>query len=122
MGTTFDTETLRRGIEESTSADTLLSLYADDAEIRVIDRNTQPSHPLVLHGRPEIARMLADVYSRDMTHTLEHCVLQGDELAYTESCRYPDGTRVLAESAISLRDGKIVRQTMVQAWDEEPQH
>ncbi|MFM9441555.1 nuclear transport factor 2 family protein [Streptomyces acidiscabies] len=119
MGTTFDTDTLRRGIEESTTSETLLSLYADDAEIHVIDRNTQPSHPLVLHGRTEIATMLDDVYSRDMTHTLEHCVVQGDELAYTESCRYADGTRVLAESAVSLRDGKIVRQTMIQAWDEE---
>ncbi|GAV40885.1 nuclear transport factor 2 family protein [Streptomyces acidiscabies] len=119
MGTTFDTDTLRRGIEESTSSETLLSLYADDAEIHVIDHNTQPSHPLVLHGRTEIAAMLNDVYSRDMTHKLEHCVVQGDELAYTESCRYADGTRVLAESAVSLRDGKIVRQTMIQAWDEE---
>ncbi|KND33933.1 nuclear transport factor 2 family protein [Streptomyces acidiscabies] len=119
MGTTFDTDTLRRGIEESTSSETLLSLYADDAEIHVIDHNTQPSHPLVLHGRTEIAAMLNDVYSRDMTHKLEHCVIQGDELAYTESCRYADGTRVLAESAVSLRDGKIVRQTMIQAWDEE---
>ncbi|MET8978432.1 nuclear transport factor 2 family protein [Streptomyces sp. NPDC004539] len=119
--TTFDTETLRRGIEESTGSATLLSLYADDAEIRVVDHNTQPSHPLVLHGRDEIARMLDDVYSRDMTHKLEHCVVQGDELAYTESCRYADGTRVLSESAVSLRDGKIVRQTMIQAWDEEPQ-
>ena len=34
----------------------LLSLYADDAEMRVVDRNTQPSHPKVMHGREQIAR------------------------------------------------------------------
>ncbi|BFO18909.1 hypothetical protein SHKM778_52970 [Streptomyces sp. KM77-8] len=72
----FGTDTLRRGIEADTSA-ALVSLYADDAELRVVDRHTQPSHPKVLHGRDEIAAVLDDVYSRDMTHTLEACVVQG---------------------------------------------
>ncbi|CAL9658486.1 nuclear transport factor 2 family protein [Streptomyces griseomycini] len=113
----FDTGTLRRGIEADTSA-TLVSLYADDAELRIVDRNTQPSHPKVLHGRDEIAAMLDDVYSRDMTHKLEQCVVQGDRAAYSESCVYPDGVRVLSESMLSLRDGRITEQTMIQAWDE----
>ncbi|MFE6287091.1 nuclear transport factor 2 family protein [Streptomyces sp. NPDC057877] len=116
-GTGFDTETLRRGIEEQ-NASTLLSLYADDAEVRVIDRNTQPSHPKVMHGRDEISTFLDDVYSRDMTHKLDTCVVQGDRLAFSESCQYPDGVRVLAESMVSLRGGKITEQTLIQAWDE----
>ncbi|MET7684864.1 nuclear transport factor 2 family protein [Streptomyces sp. NPDC005423] len=113
----FDTEALRRGIEEQT-ATTLLSLYADDAEIHVVDHTAQPSNPKVLHGRDEIGAMLDDVYSRDMTHKLEECVVQGDRVAYAESCQYPDGVRVLAESMLMLRDGRITRQTMIQAWDE----
>ncbi|PZT71214.1 nuclear transport factor 2 family protein [Streptomyces sp. SW4] len=121
MGTTapsgFDTETFRRALEGGTVAD-LVSLYADDARVRIVDRNTQPSHPRVLHGRDEIAEMLDDIYSRDMTHKLEGCVVQGDRAAYSESCAYPDGARVLAESMMSLRDGKIVDQTLIQAWDE----
>ncbi len=112
----FDTETLRRGLEGQ--PDALLSLYADDAEFRIVDRNTQPSHPKVLHGRDEISRMLEDVYSRDMTHKLERCVIQGDQAAYTESCEYSDGVRVLSESMLTLRDGKITEQTLIQAWDE----
>ncbi|MFD9429365.1 nuclear transport factor 2 family protein [Streptomyces sp. NPDC060002] len=116
-GSAFDTETLRRGIEGQTPT-TLLSLYADDAELNVIDHNSQPSRPTVLHGRDEIGRMLDDVYSRDMTHKLEECIVQGDRAAFSESCRYTDGVRVLAESMITLRDGKIVEQTMIQAWDE----
>lgn len=114
----FDTEALRRGIEGH-DATALLSLYADDAELRVIDRNTQPSHPMVKHGRGEISTMLTEVYGRDMTHKLEQVVVQGDHVAYTESCEYPDGVRVLAGSMLSLRDGKIVDQTVLQAWDEE---
>ncbi|GAA3166663.1 MULTISPECIES: nuclear transport factor 2 family protein [Streptomyces] len=113
----FGTDTLRRGVEADTSA-MLVSLYADDAELLIVDRNTQPSHPKVLRGRDEIAAMLDDVYSRDMTHKLEECVVQGDRAAYCESCVYPDGVRVLSESMLTLRDGRITGQTMIQAWDE----
>ncbi|MGC0327860.1 hypothetical protein RKD23_000850 [Streptomyces sp. SAI-170] len=121
MGTStspaFSADTLRRGLEGQSSTD-LLKLYADDAELRIVDRNTQPSSPKVMHGRDEIARMLEDVYSRDMTHKLEGCVVQGDRAAYSESCQYADGVRVLSESMITLRDGKISEQIMIQAWDE----
>ncbi|MBE8475117.1 nuclear transport factor 2 family protein [Streptomyces justiciae] len=114
----FSTETLRQGIEGDKAAN-LLSLYADDAEIRIVDRNTQPSNPRVLHGRSEIGEMLEDVYSRDIkAHKLEKCIMQGDQVAYTESCEYSDGVRVFAESMVTLRDGKIAEQIMLQAWDE----
>ncbi|MEU2776411.1 nuclear transport factor 2 family protein [Streptomyces sp. NPDC007162] len=117
-GSTFDTGTLRRAIEGNTG-NSLLALYTDDAEIRIVDRNAQPSHPKILHGRRDIAAMLDDVYSRDMTHKLDRCVVQGDRAAFTESCEYADGVRVLAESMITLRDGKIAEQIMIQAWDDE---
>ncbi|MFF5493952.1 nuclear transport factor 2 family protein [Streptomyces aquilus] len=114
----FSTETLRQGIEGDKAAH-LLSLYADDAELRIVDRNTQPSNPRVLHGRSEIGELLEDVYSRDIkAHKLEKCIMQGDQVAYTESCEYADGVRVFAESMITLRDGKIAEQIMLQAWDE----
>ncbi|MEU9170457.1 nuclear transport factor 2 family protein [Streptomyces sp. NPDC048420] len=113
----FTSETLRRGIEGDSAA-ILLSLYADDAEMRVVDRNTQPSHPKVLHGRDEISAMLEDVYSRDMTHKMEQCVVDGDHVAFSESCLYSDGVRVLSESMLTLQDGKITEQTLIQAWDE----
>ncbi|EGX54967.1 hypothetical protein SZN_35272 [Streptomyces zinciresistens K42] len=121
MGTathpSFDTETLRRGIEGHTPQ-TLLSLYTDDAELSVVNREAQPSHPRVLRGRGEIGEMLTDVYSRDMTHRLEGCVIDGDHAAYRESCEYADGVRVMSESMITLRDGRISRQIMIEAWDE----
>ncbi|MFF8861109.1 MULTISPECIES: nuclear transport factor 2 family protein [unclassified Streptomyces] len=116
-GRDFDAETLRRGIEGNTG-NTLLSLYADDAEIRIVDHNHQPSEPTVLRGRGQIAELLDDIYSRDMTHKLEQCVVQGDHAAFSESCQYGDGTRVIAESMVTLRDGKITNQLLIQAWDE----
>ncbi|WP_441250299.1 nuclear transport factor 2 family protein [Kitasatospora sp. McL0602] len=118
MGTTaFDTEALREGIEQR-KASTLLSLYADDAEMRMIDHRSQPSHPMVAHGRTEIEPILADVYSRDMTHKLEQVVVGDGHVAWMESCEYPDGTKVLCSAMADLKDGKIVDQTAIQAWDE----
>jgi SnoaL-like domain len=116
-GTGFDPEALRRGIEGD-DATALLSLYTDDAKIRIVDRNTQPSHPKIVHGRDQISEMLNGIYSRGMSHHLDQCVVQGDHVAFTESCEYPDGARVLANSMVSLREGKIADQVLVQAWDE----
>jgi hypothetical protein len=41
----------------------------------------------------------------------------GDRLAFTQACAYPDGTRVFCSAMIELEQGKIARQTNVQAWD-----
>ena len=65
-----------------------------------------------------ISDMLSDVYSREMTHKLENVVMDGDHVAFMESCQYPDGVRVLVTSVADLRDGRIVDQTSIQAWDE----
>ncbi|WP_328711580.1 nuclear transport factor 2 family protein [Nocardia salmonicida] len=114
----FDADALRRGIE-SRDAATLLTLYSDDAEIRMVDHRDQPSHPRVMHGRSAISAMFDDVYAREMTHSLDSVLIDGDHIAFVESCRYPDGTRVLSHSMADLRDGRIVDQTSIQAWDEE---
>jgi len=115
--TAFDTEALRRGIEER-DAETLRTLYAPDAEMTVIDRTSPPSRPRVLHGRAEIGEFLDDICGRDMVHRLERVVTGGDNAAFTQACSYPDGTQVLCMAMLDLRDGHIVRQTAVQEWDE----
>jgi hypothetical protein len=114
--TAFDTEALRRGIEERDAA-TLRALYTPDAEMTVVDRNAPPSHPRVLHGRTAIGEYLDETCGRDMTHRLERVVVSGDTAAFTQACRYPDGTSVLCLAMLDLRDGLIVQQTAVQEWD-----
>ncbi|AUG79631.1 hypothetical protein CFP65_4913 [Kitasatospora sp. MMS16-BH015] len=119
MGSTaFDTEALRTGIEQR-KASTLLSLYADDAELRMVDRRSQPSHPMVLHGRTEIDGLLSEICEREMTHKLESVVVGDGHIAWMESCEYPDGTKVLMNMMGDLTaDGRITTCTGVQAWDE----
>jgi hypothetical protein len=116
--TTFDTEALRRGIEER-DAVTLLGLYADDAELRVTDRYDQPSNPKIVRGREAIGAYFADVCGRDMTHKIERLVVDDNGAAYAEACTYPSGARVQCVAMLDLHDGLITRQTCVQAWDED---
>ena len=113
----LDFEALRRAIE-GRDADTLVGFYADDAEVRTINRRTPPSSPEVLRGKEEISEYLREVCSREMTHRVENEVVGENRIAFNEACEYPDGTRVLGAETLELRDGKIVRQVNVEAWDE----
>ncbi len=112
----LDFEALKRAIEQS-DADSLAGFYAEDAEVLTINRNTTPSSPNVLRGKEQIAEFLADVCGRDMTHRIENEVVE-DRIAFNEACEYPDGLRVLAAATLDVRDGQIIRQVNVEAWDE----
>jgi ketosteroid isomerase-like protein len=115
--TSVDGETIRRAIE-SRDGRLLASLYAPDAVVRVIDRSNPPSRPRVVKGRPAIAQFWDDICSRAMTHEVATTIAEGDDLAFTQSCAYPDGTRVFCVAVLKLQAGRIGSQTIVQAWDE----
>jgi ketosteroid isomerase-like protein len=113
---TFDVAALRRAVS-ARDADAVLGLYAEDAAIELADSQNTPSRPRRIEGREAIRAHLEDVYSRDMTHELDLAAASEDALGYSVRCTYPDGTRVLCVSTAQLRDGKIVRELGVQAWD-----
>jgi hypothetical protein len=113
----FDLSALKRGIEER-DASAQLALYAKDAEVTLVDRIAQPSAPRVLRGRDEIQAWIEDVCGRDMTHRVQHTVQDGSGAAFTEACRYPDGTRVVCATVLDIEDGLVARQIAVQAWDD----
>lgn len=115
--TAFDPGTFSRATSERDS-ETLLAMFADDAELSTVDKENPPSSPAVLRGRDAIAGQLRDIYGRDMTHEVADLVQSGDTVAFTVRCQYPDGSRVLCMATLELRDGKIVRQTGMQVWDE----
>jgi ketosteroid isomerase-like protein len=116
MAPRLDFEAMRRAIEGS-DYDALVALYADDAELRTVNKNTTPSSPMVLRGKGEISEMLREACGRAMTHHVEDEVVGEDRVAYHEACEYPDGVNVLTATTLELRDGMIVRQTNIEAWD-----
>lgn len=112
-----DAAALKKAIE-TRDGRALAAFYAEDASIRIIDKQNPPSRPRELAGKIEIAAFWDDVCSREMEHKVDATVDTGNRIALTETCAYPDGTRVFCAAMIDVADGHIVRQTMIQAWDE----
>jgi hypothetical protein len=115
--TTFDLDRFTRAAEERDAA-TQLSMYGPNAVVKINNKVSQPGSPRVLSTREEIKAWLEDVYSRDMTHTVKHRVLDDSGAAYTQACRYSDGTNVLCATVIELDGGVISGQTVLEVWDE----
>ncbi len=97
--------------------DALLALYAEDATVEIVDAVHTPSHPLRLSGHAPLRAHYEDVFARHMTHEADIVLASGDALAYTLRCTYADGTKVVCAATAILRDGLIVREVGVQAWD-----
>lgn len=106
-----------RGAVETRDAATLTSYFDDQAVLTIIDSINTPSKPRTITGKREIGAFLDDVCSRDMTHTIDSGIVNGKSLAYVERCQYADGTRVVASNTAEFGPNGIVRQTIVQAWD-----
>jgi ketosteroid isomerase-like protein len=112
-----DNAAIKRAIENRDGR-MLASFYADDAVMRVIDRDNPPSKPREIKGKTAISQYWDDVCGRTMTHKVETSVAEGNRLAFTQACAYPEGSKVFCVAMIELRDGKIAQQTAVQVWDE----
>lgn len=103
---------------ESRDAKALAGFYDDDASLQIIDRDNPPSRPRELQGKAAITAYYDDVCGRAMSHRIEAGVTDGKELAFSQACTYPDGARVFCAAMLELKNGKIMRQTCVQVWDE----
>jgi ketosteroid isomerase-like protein len=115
--TTFDLDRFAQAAEARDAA-TQLSMYGPDAVVTINNKVSQPGSPRLLRTREEIQAWLEDVYGRDMTHEVKHRVLDETGAAFTQACRYADGTNVLCATVIELEGGAISRQTVLEVWDE----
>ncbi len=107
---------LKRAIE-GRDAKALAAFYAEDALLRIIDRDHPPSKPYEVKGKQAIASYYDDVCGRAMSHRMESGIANTQALAFTQACTYPDGTKVFCAAMLAIKDGKIIQQTSVQAWD-----
>jgi hypothetical protein len=114
---TFDLARFTRAAEERDAA-TQLSMYGPDAKVTIANKISQPGAPRQLRTHDEIKAWLEDTYARDMTHKVQHRVEDQTGVAYTQACRYPDGTNVLCATVIALDGGFIADQTVLEVWDE----
>ncbi len=110
-------DALRKGFETRDAA-LLASLYADDAEVTICNRNFPPTKPLVLRGRDAVQRMYEDMCGREMTHRLGEATVGDGSIAFAAHCRYPDGCQVVGMYQATVRGERIVRELSVDCWDE----
>ena len=69
--TGLDFEALRHAAERGV-AQALAGLYAEEAEVRIVNRNSPPNSPFVLHGREAVAQYLKDCYGNGAKHRVEN--------------------------------------------------
>jgi hypothetical protein len=119
MGTqaAFDLAGFTRATEDR-NAPSLLGMYAEDAEVHVVDSNHPPRSPQVIQGKDAIGDWLEDTYSRDMTHRVLYPVVGEDRVALNTLCQYPDGTQVWCACTANVADGLITKQYVIQVWDD----
>ena len=110
-------ETIRKGYQGRDAA-LLASVYAEDVEFTICNRNNPPGKRLILRGREAVRRMLEDLCAREMTHQMDNVTLGEGSIAFSTHCAYPDGYRVVALNIATLKKGRIVSELSVDCWDE----
>jgi hypothetical protein len=114
--TTFDIGALRDAIEAN-DAEGQSNLYAEDAEVTLVDRDHPPARPIKLRGRDEIRGWLDDVCGRDLNHNVTLALADERSGGYSLHCEYPTGERVRCAVLFEVEGGRIVALEGVQAWD-----
>jgi ketosteroid isomerase-like protein len=94
-----------------------LDFYADDAEWLEYKPTAPPSAPVRMAGRETIHRFLSAVSSSEVRLEVGDEVVGPERAAFRITCTLPDGRRILEHVIVHLRDGRIVRQVEVEAWD-----
>jgi hypothetical protein len=112
----LDFKALRRAIERS-DLDLVLGFYTEDAELGIVNAESQRSFPFELRGKAEVAKYLRAVFGQGASHRVEGVIVNEGRMSFREACEYPDGSRVLVDTMLEVRDGKIVRQVDVVARD-----
>jgi SnoaL-like domain len=113
--TRFDFDLLKRSFE-SWDLEPLLALYDDDVEQIEMDEVTPPAAPRV-RSKDELRQIFQNGCNAGVRIIVENPVIGDDRVACTFSCWFDDSRRVVANSIIDIRDGRIVRQLDVQARD-----
>jgi ketosteroid isomerase-like protein len=114
--TSLDLEAFTRGYEEW-DLEALLALYDDEVELVQIDRDNPPSSPRARHGKDMFKGMFEHCAAAGVKATVENAVAGEDRASATITCEFPGGRKVVANAALELRDGRIVRELDVQSGD-----
>lgn len=109
--TGFDLTGLSRAIQ-SRDCHYHLALYADSAEVEILDSAQPEAPPRVLRGKGAIGEWLDGMSSPSVSYRLKDAVAGPDGVRYTEECHYVDGTTLLFECTAEVHRGQIIHATV----------
>lgn len=113
MNNNFDLEKLKQAFENK-DADGLAAMYADDFEQTEMDDVTPPNAPRK-RTKQEVYEIIKRNQNSQVKFSLDNLVPGKDRAAYTITCHLPDGVKVVGNSIVEIRGGKIVKETVIQA-------
>jgi hypothetical protein len=102
---------------ESQDVETWLLFFDEKAEWVEYRRNAPPASPNRMCGKSEIGACLGRVKSSNVRFELSDGVLGRTRAAFCVTCTLSSGRKVIEQVIVHLKDGKIVRQVDVEAWD-----
>jgi len=108
----FDLDGLRRAIE-SGDARYLSALYADGAEVRIIDSDHPAEAPQILRGRPAIASWLASMHTPDDIRRVLESTADAEQVSLVEERETVEGLRTVYAYSAAVDHGQITRETGV---------
>jgi ketosteroid isomerase-like protein len=111
---TFDV--YRRAVEAGDVA-SLLDLYSDDAVVLEYSERSRPGSA-EQSGRSKIETNYRDAVENGLTFKIQSEVVGEDRFAFTQVCTYPSWELVVGNHICEVRDGKVVKETAVETWDE----
>ena len=117
-GSAFDFASFKRAYEHQ-NLDDWVSFYADDAEWIEYRDYSPPRFPNRMVGKRQIAGFPREIYEADLDLTIADEVISMDRIAFSVDCAFPDSRYVFEHVIAHLRDGRIVCQVDMEAWDEE---
>jgi SnoaL-like domain len=112
----LDFEALRHAIEHC-DLDAMLVFYSKEAQLSIVNADAPHALPFELSGKAEIAKHLRVAFGQKTSHRVERGVADENRVMFREACEYQDGSRIVVETTLEVRDDKIVRQVDVVASD-----
>jgi hypothetical protein len=106
----FDLAGLRRAIESNDSG-YLLALYADNAEVHVIDSD-DPSRSRILQGKRAIASWIQDLCSQEIDRRVVNSIAGESRVALAEEIHASDGRNIWYTYTAEVSRGQITRETI----------
>lgn len=111
-GKGLDFEAVRLGIELC-DPEFMLGFYVEDAKLGVVNASAPQASSFELRGKVEIARYLRATCVPQTSRCVEREVVGEKQVRFWEACEYSDGSQVVGETALELRNGKFVPQVDV---------